>query len=150
MCRRDGTVLAFFFNVGEGLRDVVRSRGIGDVYKGQSLCGSTVKLGALSPSLWLPENSAARGGGPSSKRGTGSVGGQVGSNLLGMSPGWDEPLKFVTASEPWSVGRHDSSMAPWLWQRGGTVRAAGGLSYSGVDSMIIHRLIPTRQSTKRG
>ena len=34
-------VLVFFFQAEDGIRDLVRSRGLGDVYKRQAFCSST-------------------------------------------------------------------------------------------------------------
>ena len=43
------TVLVFFFQAEDGIRDLVRSRGLGDVYKRQALHAAPVLAGLLLP-----------------------------------------------------------------------------------------------------
>ena len=46
--RSEGLDRIFFFQAEDGIRDLVRSRGLGDVYKRQGIFGATgVALGAL-------------------------------------------------------------------------------------------------------
>ena len=49
---RGGGVLCFFFQAEDGIRDLVRSRGLGDVYKRQ-LPAWQIAYGILYASLWV-------------------------------------------------------------------------------------------------
>ena len=60
----------FFFQAEDGIRDLVRSRGLGDVYKRQSLstvkvttvaCTSAIGAGSMSSRAW-PLNETRAGG----------------------------------------------------------------------------------------
>ena len=44
MCARDIRLICFFFQAEDGIRDLVRSRGLGDVYKRQTYTSSGFDL----------------------------------------------------------------------------------------------------------
>ena len=50
LCMLSRLVIDFFFQAEDGIRDLVRSRGLGDVYKGQGMRGRE-RLATLAPRI---------------------------------------------------------------------------------------------------
>ena len=59
-CCRRALVVGFFFQAEDGIRDLVRSRGLGDVYKRQGGMAVAVRASAAVPRKQSPADNACR------------------------------------------------------------------------------------------